>query len=59
MESKYNVPKKRKPETKQEMLQAEIEALIQRRDSVSDAGEKQKLQKQIMSLFAQYERLKL
>ena len=59
MESKYNVPKKRKPETKQEMIQAEIEALIQRRDSVSDAGEKQKLQKQIMSLFAQYERLKL
>jgi hypothetical protein len=59
VESKYNVPKKKKPETKQDQVQDQIEALIKRRDSISNAAEKQKLQKEIMALFAQYERLKL
>lgn len=59
MESKYNVPKKKKPETKQDQIQEQIEALIKRRDNISNSAEKQKLQKEIMTLFAQYERLKL
>jgi hypothetical protein len=59
MESKYNVPKKKKPETKQEKIQEQIEELIKRRDKISNAAEKQKIQKEIMTLFAQYERLKL
>ena len=59
MESKYNVPKKKKPETKQDQIQEQIEALIKRRDDISNSAEKQKLQKEIMTLFAQYERLKL
>lgn len=59
MENKYNIPKKRKPETKQELIQEQIEALVKRRDNISNPAEKQKLQKEIMALFAQYERLKL
>jgi hypothetical protein len=59
MESKYNVPKKRKPETKQEEVAAEIEELVKQRDRLTNPVEKEKLQKQIMTLYAQYERLKL
>jgi hypothetical protein len=59
MESKYNVPKKRKPETKQEEVAAQIEELVKRRDRLTNAAEKEKIQKEIMSLFAKYERLKL
>ena len=59
MESKYNVAKKGKPETKQEEIAAQIEELVKRRDKVPNAAEKEKLQKEIMALFAQYERLKL
>ena len=59
MESKYNVPKKKKPETKQEQIQQQIEDLIKRRDRISNPTEKQALQKEIMSLYAQWERLKL
>jgi hypothetical protein len=59
MESKYNVPKKKKPETKQEQIQEQIEELIKRRDRISNLTEKQAIQKEIMTLFAQYERLKL
>jgi hypothetical protein len=59
MESKYNVPKKQKPEGKQEEIAAQIEELVKRRDKISNAAEKEKIQKEIMSLFAQYERLKL
>lgn len=59
MDSKYNVPKKRKPETKQEEIAAQIEELVKRRDRTPNAAEKEKIQKDIMSLFAQYERLKL
>ena len=59
MESKYNVPKKRKPVTKQEQIQEQIEELVKRRDNTPNAAEKQKLQAKIMALFAQYERLKL
>jgi len=59
MDDKYQVPKKRKPETKQEIIQQEIEELIKRRDRISNLAEKQAIQKEIMKLFAQYERLKL
>ena len=59
MESKYNVPKKRKPETKQEEIAAQIEDLVKQRDRLSNPAEKEKIQKEIMTLFAQYERLKL
>lgn len=59
MESKYNVPKKRKPETKQEEIAAQIEELVKRRDKTSNPSEKDKIQKEIITLFAQYERLKL
>ena len=59
MESKYNVPKKRKPETKQEEIAAQIEALVKQRDRLTNPAEKEKIQKEIMTLFAQYERLKL
>lgn len=59
MESKYNIPKKGKPETKQEEIAAQIEELVKRRDRLTASSEKQKIQKEIMALFAQYERLKL
>ena len=59
MDDKYHIPKSRKPETKQEIIQQQIEELIKRRDSISNAADKQALQKEIMKLFAQYERLKL
>ena len=59
MESKYNVPKKGKPETKQEEIAAKIEELVKQRDRLTNAVEKEKVQKEIVSLFAQYERLKL
>ena len=59
MEDKYNVRKNRKPETKQEEIQLKIEELVKRRDKISNLAEKQAIQKEIMTLFAQYERLKL
>jgi len=59
MDDKYNVRKSRKPETKQEVIQREIEELIKRRDRTPGPVEKQAIQKEIMKLFAQYERLKL
>ena len=59
MESKYNVPKKHKPETKQEEIAAQIEELVKRRDRTPNPAEKEKIQKEIMTLFAQFERLKL
>ena len=59
MDDKHNIPKKRKPETKQEAIQQQIEELVKRRDRVPNATEKAAIQKEIMALFAQYERLKL
>jgi hypothetical protein len=59
MDDKYNVRKSRKPETKQEAIQHQIEELVKRRDSIPNAGEKAKIQAEIMKLFAQYERMKL
>lgn len=59
MDDKYQIPKKRKPETKQEIIQDEIEQLIKRRAKVSNLAEKQAINAEITKLFAQYERLKL
>ena len=59
MDDKYNVRKNKKPETKQEAIQQQIEELIKRRDQTSNLAEKQSIQKEIMKLFAEYERLKL
>lgn len=59
MKDKYNVPKKKKPETKQEQIQEQIETLIKRRDRITNPAEKQAIQKEIMSLYSQWERLKL
>lgn len=59
MDNKYQIPKSKKPETKAEILQHEIEELVKRRDRESDLAAKQKLNAEITKLFAQYERLKL
>ena len=59
MENKYHVPKKKKPETKQEMIQQQIEELVKRRDKTSNLAEKQSINAEITKLFAQYQRLKL
>lgn len=56
---KYHIPKKKKPETKQELIQHEIEELIKRRDKTSNPSETQKINAEITRLFAQYERLKI
>ena len=59
MENKYHVPKKKKPETKQEMIEQQIEELVKRRDKTSNLAEKQSINAEITKLFAQYQRLKL
>jgi hypothetical protein len=59
MDDKYNVQKPRKPATRQEEIQQHIEELVKRRDQITNLAEKQKLQAEIVKLFAQYERLKL
>ncbi len=59
MDNKYQISKSRKPETKQEILQHQIEELIKRRDKESNPAAKQAINAEITKLFAQYERLKL
>lgn len=58
MDNKYQISKK-KPETKQEIIAAQIEELVKRRDKETDPSAKQALNAEITKLFAQYERLKL
>lgn len=59
MDDKYQIPRSKKPETKIEILQHQIEELVKRRDRETNLAEKQKLNAEITRLFAQYERLKL
>ena len=59
MDNKYHIPKKKKPETKQEIIQEQIEELIKRRDKLTNLAEKQKINAEITRLFDKYERLKL
>ncbi|MEO6335114.1 MAG: hypothetical protein ABIO91_09035 [Pyrinomonadaceae bacterium] len=59
MDDKYNVRKKKKPETKQEIVADEIEELVKRRDNLTNLAEKEKINAEITKLFAQYQRLKI
>ena len=59
MNDKYQIVKKRKPETKQEIIQEQIEELIKRRDKESNLTAKQAINAEITRLFAQYQRLNL
>jgi len=59
MDDKYNLNKNKKPETKAEVLQHEIEELVKRRDKETSLATKQTINAEITKLFAQYERLKL
>jgi hypothetical protein len=59
MNNKYQIPKSKKPETKIEILQHEIEGLVKQRDKEKDLVAKQTINAQITKLFAQYQRLKL
>jgi len=57
--SKYNVPKAKKPETKAEILQKEIEDLVKRRNAETDPIARQKINAEITMIYSRYERLKL
>ena len=59
MDNKYQIPKNKKPESKTDLLEQQIQELIKRRDKESNPAAKQKLHRDIMKLFAQYERSKL
>ncbi|HQZ96439.1 MAG TPA: hypothetical protein PLP21_08975 [Pyrinomonadaceae bacterium] len=59
MDNKYQIVKPKKPETKIEILQQKIEDLVKVRDQEKDLAAKRKLNAEIMTLYAQYERLKL
>ncbi|HEX8396080.1 MAG TPA: hypothetical protein VF644_01440 [Pyrinomonadaceae bacterium] len=59
MNDKYQIIKKKKPETKQEIIQEQIEELIKRRDKEPNLTAKQAINAEIMKLFAQYQRLNL
>ncbi|CAN5153196.1 hypothetical protein BH20ACI2_BH20ACI2_06040 [soil metagenome] len=59
MDNKYQIPKKKKPETRAEILQQQIEELVKKRDKENDPAAKQALHKEIMGLYAQWERAKL
>ncbi len=59
MDDKYQISKSKKPETKQEIIQHQIEELVKRRDKESDSKVKQVINTEITKLFAQYQRLNL
>lgn len=59
MDNKYQISKSKKPETKQEIIQHQIEELVKRRDKESDLKAKETINAEITKLFAQYQRLKL
>jgi hypothetical protein len=59
MDNKYQISKSKKPETKQEIIQHQIEELVRRRDNETNPAAKQAINAEITKLFAQYERLKL
>jgi hypothetical protein len=59
MDNKYQISKPKKPETKQEIIQAQIEELVKRRDKETNPAAKQTINAEITKLFAQFERLKL
>jgi hypothetical protein len=59
MDNKYQISKSKKPETKQEIIQHQIEELVKRRDRESSLAAKQAINAEITKLFAQYQRLNL
>ncbi|MCY7348371.1 MAG: hypothetical protein LH614_19420 [Pyrinomonadaceae bacterium] len=59
MNDKYQISKSKEPETKQEIVQHQIEELVKRRDKESDLRVKQVINAEITKLFAQYQRLNL
>jgi hypothetical protein len=59
MDDKYQISKSRKPKTKQEIIQHQIEELVKRRDEESSLAAKQVINAEITKLFAQYQRLNL
>ena len=59
MDNKYQISKSKQPETKQEIIQHQIEELVKRRDKETNPSAKQAINAEITKLFAQYERLKL
>jgi hypothetical protein len=59
MDNKYQISKSKEPETKQEMIQHQIEDLIKRRDKKSDLKAIQVINAEITKLFAQYQKLNL
>ena len=59
MDNKYQISKSKKPETKSEILQEQIEELVKRRDGETNLAAKQAINAEITKLFAQWERLKL
>ena len=59
MDTTYQIPKNKKPETKSEILQHKIEDLVKARDAETSLPAKQAINAQITKLFAEYERLKL
>ena len=59
MDNKYQISKSKKPETKSEVLQEQIEELVKRRDKETNLAAKQAINAEITKLFAQWERLKL
>ena len=58
MDDKFQISKG-KPTTKIEIVQQKIEDLVKLRDKEKDPAAKQKLNAEITTLFAQYQRLKL
>ena len=59
MENKYQIPRSTKPETKAEILEQQIQDLVAKRDKETDPGTKQELHRQIIKLYAQWERARL
>jgi hypothetical protein len=59
MDDKYQISKSKKPKTKQEMLQHQIEELVKQRDKESNPAAKKAINEEITKLFAHYQRLKL
>lgn len=59
MDDKYVIPKKKKPETKAEILQHKIEELVATRDRETDPIAKESINRELVRLFAQYEGLRM
>ena len=59
MNNKYQIPKPKKPETRADILQQQIEELVIKRDKETQPAAKQLLHKEIIGLYAQWERAKL